>query len=162
MLPFGKAAWAIRAVSSGTSKTGRGCKDIFFLQFLPPDYTFLPAERLSKDSPTVSDLGLVYLYDQLVRLEEIEYRSKKNVQAFKRVLATIINEFDLSFIAYLRQTDDEADKKFIVGIAWGEAQLTAYMQYLKGTTLLIDCLQLAAVSDRAGIEERLLLPASAG
>lgn len=31
---------------------------------------------------------------------------------------------------------------------------------VKGTTLFIDCLKLAAVSNRAGIEERLLLPAA--
>ncbi len=32
--------------------------------------------------------------------------------------------------------------------------------YLKGTTLLIDCLQLATVANRSEIEERLLLPAN--
>ena len=32
--------------------------------------------------------------------------------------------------------------------------------YLKGTALLIDCLQLATVANRSEIEERLLLPAN--
>jgi len=36
-----------------------------------------------------------------------------------------------------------------------------YAAYLRGTTLLIDCLKLATVGNRREIEERLLLPARA-
>lgn len=109
------------------------------------------------------ELGLVDLGGQLVQLEQPTEKSPEaQWETFVLDIQATIDKFrDLWGIAYLRQPWNEKDKQFVNAIKWSQAQLESYIQYLKDIALLIDCLQLAAVSDRAVIEERLLLPAFA-
>ncbi|MCP4360305.1 MAG: hypothetical protein GY796_20045, partial [Chloroflexi bacterium] len=66
---------------------------------------------------------------------------------------------DLSGLAYLWEFS-EADRKTIRDMDWSKKQIDLYIAYVKATRLLVDCLPLAMVSDRAGIEDQLLLPAA--
>ncbi|MCA9952926.1 MAG: NACHT domain-containing protein, partial [Anaerolineales bacterium] len=68
---------------------------------------------------------------------------------------------DLSGLAYLIVTGwGEQYNIFIESVNWDEAEWESYANYLKGTALLLACLKMATVTDREGIEARLLLPAA--
>lgn len=103
-------------------------------------------------------LGLVDLQERLYAVPvPLSSTSKKERVRYQTEISEIINEArDLSGISYFYQSINEEVESIV---NWDRENLSIYTRYLDGTSLLLDCLELAMVSDRAGIEEQLLLPA---
>ena len=86
--------------------------------------------------------------------------STNDKEKFKPQIRAIQAEFpEVSDPKYLYKTNNST-KEFINSIEWTEELKNDLMTYIKANQLLVDCLELATVSNRESILERLFLPAS--
>jgi len=85
---------------------------------------------------------------------------QENWNTYADKLRQIIdNSRDLRGINYLNQSVTKEDKAYLDDTVWDESSARAYVAYIKGTALLLDCLALAIAGNRKEIEAQLLLPA---
>lgn len=113
---------------------------------------------LARAIAKASALGLDEFADELGALEMPDATAEvKRWQAFAQELTTMIRQYrDLSGIDYLQENRLDAEQ--LEELVGQEGFINAYSRYLKATALFIDCLQLASLSDRAAVENRICLP----
>ncbi len=107
------------------------------------------------------DLGLYALAD---RLADLSVPSKDALEAewaaYAEALRPLIDESrDLTGLRRIEEIITAEEKAWLEAIEWDKASVKAFTAYVEGTNLLVDCLELAMISNRAGIEARLLVPA---